>query len=215
MTALPYRANGALTDLDDERLATAFNEGQHDALTVLFERHSKTVFRVCKRILGDDGEAEETVQEVFMDAFRRISQFDPEKSSFRTWLMSRVRSRAIDRKRRLQSSGVYRWVDMSDTAFSDNHSNNHRRQFSRDELTLFVKQLLAVLSPNERRVIDLHVFRDFTLEETHQELKSPLSAIRHLYYGAMKKLRVAFIAKAPRLPGEVSQARKAGHHDSP
>jgi RNA polymerase sigma-70 factor (ECF subfamily) len=214
MTPVPDKANGALTDLDDERLATVLHEGRHDALTVLFNRHSKSVFRVCRRLLRDDGEAEETVQEVFMDVYRRISQFDPEKSSFRTWLMRIARFRAIDRKRHLQSSGVYRWVDIPDAALSTNHSNNHLGRFSPLELTYFVDQLLAVLSSKERQVIHLHLFRDLTLEETHEQLKSPLSAVRHLYYGAMKKLRAALVTESPTLPGDSSQSRKAGRNDN-
>lgn len=213
MTPVPEKANGALTDLDDERLATVLHEGQHDALTVLFNRHSKSVFRVCRRLLGDDGEAEEAVQEVFMDVYRRISQFDPEKSSFKTWLMGIARFRAIDRKRHLQSSGVYRWVDMPDDSASPNYSNDHRGRLSPSEMTYFVDQLLAVLSSKERQVIHLHLFRDLTLEETREQLRSPLSTVRHLYYRAMEKLRAALGTESPRLPGESSESRKAGRKD--
>jgi len=214
MSEVPYRANGALSELDDKSLTVALKDGQHDALTVLFQRHSSTVFRVCRRILGDDGEAEDTVQEVFMDVYRRISQFDPERSSFRTWVMTTARSRAIDRKRHLQSSGVYRWVEMSETTVAGNPSNNGLGSFSPGDRTRFVRQLLAVLSSKERQVIHLHLFRDLTLEETHEQLKSPLSAVRHLYYGAMKKLRAAFVTASPRLPSERSQSRKAGRDDN-
>jgi RNA polymerase sigma-70 factor (ECF subfamily) len=213
MTPSLNRANDALNHLDDEQLAVELSRGRHEALSVLFERHSSTVFRISKRILGDDGEAEEIVQEVFMQAYKRITQFDATKASFRTWLLTNARCRAIDRKRSLQS-GVYRWVAMADSTLPNGHSSKQLPQFSRHELTHFVEQLLEVLSPKERRVIHLHLFRDLTLEETQKVLQEPLSAVRHLYYGAMKKLRAAFLAKAPTLPGEASQARKAGHDAS-
>jgi RNA polymerase sigma-70 factor (ECF subfamily) len=214
MTPSPNRANDALTNFDDEHLAVELSRGRHEALSVLFERHSRTVFRMSKRILGDDGEAEETVQEVFMQAYKRISQFDATKASFRTWLLTNARCRAIDRKRSLQSNGVYRWVAMVDSAIPDGHSSKQLPRFSRHELTHFVEQLLEVLSPSERRVIHLHLYRDLTLEETQKELQAPLSAIRHLYYGAMKKLRAAFLAKAHNSRGKASLARKAGHNAS-
>jgi RNA polymerase sigma-70 factor (ECF subfamily) len=62
-------------------------EGESDALTVLFERHSPLVFRIARRILRNDAEAEDTVQQVFLDVFRSAEQFEPEKGSFRFWLL--------------------------------------------------------------------------------------------------------------------------------
>jgi DNA-directed RNA polymerase specialized sigma subunit len=71
-----------LRALDDEELANKLANGCHDALTVLFERHSGLVFRIARRILRNDGEAEETVQQVFLNVYRSIDQFDCQKGSF-------------------------------------------------------------------------------------------------------------------------------------
>src|SRR6266446_6410403 len=69
--------------LEDDDLVAELASGHHDALTVLFDRHSALVFRIARRILRDDGEAEETVQQVFLDVYRSIAQFDPRRGSFK------------------------------------------------------------------------------------------------------------------------------------
>jgi hypothetical protein len=55
--------------LDDNSLATELVAGRHEALTVLFKRHNPMVFRVARRILGDSGEAEEVVQQTFLEMY--------------------------------------------------------------------------------------------------------------------------------------------------
>ncbi len=60
----------------DETLAAQLQSGNADALTVLFKRHSPLLFGIARRILSNDAEAEDTVQQIFLDVFRSIQQFD-------------------------------------------------------------------------------------------------------------------------------------------
>src|SRR5690349_21344761 len=54
----------------DEELAARFRSGDADALAILFERHGGTVFRIARRVLRGDAEAEDSVQQVFLECFR-------------------------------------------------------------------------------------------------------------------------------------------------
>src|ERR1035441_2874224 len=76
-------------------------------LAVLFERHSAQVFRIARAILHDDGEAEETVQKVFLDIFRAVNQFNPDRGTLKTWLLQYAYHRSIDRRQHLQSNRFY------------------------------------------------------------------------------------------------------------
>ena len=76
-----------LRNLTDEDLMQALRIGCNDALAVLFERHSPLVFRIARSILRDDGEAEESVQRIFLDVFKAANQFNPERGTFKTWLL--------------------------------------------------------------------------------------------------------------------------------
>src|SRR5438309_11895331 len=76
-----------LETLNDKDLVAQLLAGHHDALTVLFERYSGIVFGIARRMLKDDGEAEETVQQVFFDMYRALDRFDASKASYKTWLL--------------------------------------------------------------------------------------------------------------------------------
>ena len=73
--------------LSDEALVEHLQKGNADALRVLFERHSPLLFTIGRRILRNEAEAEDAVQQIFIDVFRSIHRFDPEKGKFKTWLL--------------------------------------------------------------------------------------------------------------------------------
>src|SRR6202158_6574071 len=96
-----------LQTFSDADLMDALRMGCNDALAVLFERHSALVFRIAGAILHDDGEAEETVQRVFLDVFRAVNQFNPDRGSFKTWLLQYAYHRSINRRQHLQANRFY------------------------------------------------------------------------------------------------------------
>jgi RNA polymerase sigma-70 factor, ECF subfamily len=73
--------------LSDAELMEALRSGCNDALAILFERHSAMVLEIARGKLHDDGEAEETVQRIFVDIFRAKDQFNPDQGSFEGWLL--------------------------------------------------------------------------------------------------------------------------------
>jgi RNA polymerase sigma-70 factor (ECF subfamily) len=79
--------------------------GDPGSLSVLYDRHSGVVLAVCQRILGDRADAEEVLGEVFWQAWRQASRFDPSRGSAVTWLLTLARSRAIDRWRAQRARG--------------------------------------------------------------------------------------------------------------
>src|ERR1035438_10054153 len=103
-----------LRTLPDADLMSALCMGCNDALAVLFERHSPLVFRTARAILRDDGEAEETVQRVFLDVFKAVNQFNPGRGTFKTWLLQYAYHRSIDRRQHLQSNRFYSRDELND-----------------------------------------------------------------------------------------------------
>jgi hypothetical protein len=65
-------------------------------------------------MLRDDGEAEETVQQVFFDVFRAVKQFDSRKGNFRTWLLQFAYHRSMNRREQLKSQRVYDWMELDE-----------------------------------------------------------------------------------------------------
>jgi RNA polymerase sigma factor (sigma-70 family) len=106
--AAAFLSPSRLRTLTDEDLMAALRMGCNDALAVLFERHSALVFRIARAILHDDGEAEETVKKLFLDIFRGVNQFNPDRGNFKTWLLQYAYHRSIDRRQHLPANRFYK-----------------------------------------------------------------------------------------------------------
>src|SRR5579864_9302369 len=98
-----------LNQLTDEQLAHTLMNGEHDALTVLFDRYHGLVYSIAFRIVRDSGEAEDVVQTVFLDFFRAQAKFDPNKGILKVWLLQYAYHRAVNRKRHLAANRFYKW----------------------------------------------------------------------------------------------------------
>src|SRR5216684_3759674 len=105
-----------LRTLTDAELVAALASGCNDALAVLFERHSALVFRIARAILRDDGEAEETVQRVFLDVFKAMNQFNPDRGTFKTWLLQYAYHRSLNRREHLQANQFYNREELDELA---------------------------------------------------------------------------------------------------
>lgn len=73
--------------------------GDRQALRLIFDRTGAKLFAICHRILGDEAEAEDAVQEVFVSVWQRAASFDASRASPISWLAAIARNRAIDRLR--------------------------------------------------------------------------------------------------------------------
>lgn len=184
---LRARLTGVVVEKDDEALASELKNGNADALTALFDRYSGAVFGISHAILRDRAEAEETVQQVFIEVYETIGQFDETKGGLRAWLLKKAEFRAIDQQRRLRTQGIYRWVQIEDQGREDGITQAFH--LSDQEISHFVNALLRTLTPRQQRVIELSFFKGLTLEEVGAEASETPSAVRRLFYGGLRKLR--------------------------
>lgn len=194
---LPFHRNG-LEGLQDTELAEALGAGSHDALTVIVNRYTGVVYRISREILDDDGEAEEVVQQVFLEVFRNIGQFDPTRGSFKSWLVKRASSRAVDRVRQLRSQGVYGWTRMP--AVVPTTAMEGLLGMSRQELVRFVEQLLAMLNERQQAVLRMRFYRGLTIKEIQDQTKQTIPTVKHLLYDGINTMRTAFSSDASQKP---------------
>lgn len=83
----------------DRELSDRLAKGDKEALSLIYATHGSVVFSVALRLLRDRAEAEELVQETFLEAWRRAAQYQPERANVAAWLVTIAKSRAIDRLR--------------------------------------------------------------------------------------------------------------------
>jgi len=183
-----------LRTLPDADLMSALCAGCNDALAVLFERHSPSVFRTARAILRDDGEAEETVQRVFLDIFRAARQFNSDRGTFTTWLLQYAYHRSFDRRAHLQANHFYdlsEFDDLAPTALF--YGAGHLLCLPRQEVVCLVEQALAILEPHQRKVIELTYFEGLTAQEIADKTGDSASSVRHNLYRGLKRVRDALM----------------------
>ena len=101
-TATPaFAAILYMPDLTDEDVMEQLREGHPNALPILFDRFHRLVLKIALRILRDPGEAEDVMQEIFLEIFRKAGQFDPAKGSAKTWILQYVYHRSLSRRQYL------------------------------------------------------------------------------------------------------------------
>lgn len=179
-----------LRALGDPQLAAALLNGCSDALAILFERYSRLVFHIARNIVRDDGEAEETVQQVFFDLFRAIGQFRPERGSFKTWLLQFAYHRSINRRQHLLAKRFYDSEELNEAILAQiPDSSQYTLTFGPHETSHLISQALATLKPRQRQVIELTYFEGLTAEEIAVQLERKASNVRHDLYKALSLLR--------------------------
>jgi RNA polymerase sigma-70 factor (ECF subfamily) len=185
----------SLENLSDEDLMARLADGTHDALTKLFERYNPLVLGVARRVLKDEGEAEETLQQVFLDIYKAAKIFDREKASFKVWLLQYAYHRAISRKKQLASKGFYATEELAEQAipFQLYDGAVKSLRLSSSELEYLVAQLLKTITPRQREVIELTFFHGLTAEEIAAKTGQSAYAVRHNLYRGLHKLRLALL----------------------
>lgn len=168
----------------DEQLARDLQSGIADALTELFRRYSGGLFQVAKRIVGGNAEAEDVVQQIFLDVFRAIQQFDPDKGSFKTWLFMFAYHRAFNHRRAMNAARLFDACPLDDSGPIALCARS-----SQAEVRVIVEQALGKLPLRERRTIELIYFRGMTATEAAAVTDETVRVIRHNLYRGLEKLR--------------------------
>src|SRR6202050_3577766 len=193
--AAAFLSPSRLRTLTDEDLVASLRMGCYDALAFLFERHSPLVFRIARAILRDDGEAEETVQRVFLDVFKAVNQFNPDRGTFKTWLLQYAYHRSIDRRQHLQSNRFYSRDKLDELMPAELFNGpGHLLCLPPQEVVFLVEQVLATLETRQRHVIELTYFEGLTAEEIASKTGDTASSVRHNLYRGLAKLRKVLLA---------------------
>lgn len=167
-----------LTRMADERLVEELKDGIHDALAVLYDRYFNVVLSVGLRILRDRGEAEDTLQNIFLEVAERVGQFDPERGTFLVWLMQYAYTRSINRRNYLLVRRFYANVQMGELT---DFEQGQLRLYSEapQECARFVREALALLNESQRRTIELVHFEGLNLKDVAVRTEETFANTRH------------------------------------
>ena len=194
----------ALTGLDDNRPSAhraaddhdairRVARGEGDALAALYDRHSRAVYSLALRVLGDTREAEEVVQDVFAQAWRQAARYDTSRGAVVAWLLVMTRSRAIDRLR--SRRGLQPLAGDGEQALgvlSDPGAGPERAALSAEQRSR-VRGALEQLPLVQRLAIELAFFEGLTHVEIAERLELPLGTIKTRIRLGLMKLKDAFV----------------------
>jgi RNA polymerase sigma-70 factor (ECF subfamily) len=173
--------------LSDEVLMGYVSAGIPEALSTLFHRYARLVRAIAYKILRDDSEADDALQEVFLFLHRKSLLFDRSKNSARSWIVQVTYHRAIDRRRYLQSRHFYTHVDLEDVA-SELGDTGYQRVIAGLEHER-LRKLFGSLSRNQRQTLHLFFFDGLSLDEIALKLGQTRGNIKNHYFRGLDKLR--------------------------
>jgi RNA polymerase sigma-70 factor (ECF subfamily) len=175
-------------DIDAIRRAAS---GDADALAALYDRHSRVIYSLAFRIMGDASDAEEVVQDVFAQVWRQAARYDTSRGAVIAWMLMMTRSRAIDRirsRRGLPPVAPDSWkglAEMVDPAQGPELTTLTADQIGR------VREALNALPLTQRLAIQLAFYEGLTHVEIAERLEEPLGTVKTRIRLGLLKLRDA------------------------
>ena len=171
----------------DEALLAAVQRRDERAIAALYDRYGGLAFGLAYRILDDRGAAEDVVQDAFMSVWRRAVSFQLDRGSVRTWLLSIVHHRAIDRLR--GAAGKSRRDEPLDEIDRIAQVDDPWREVSIRVQGDVLKRGLATLPEAQRQTIELAYFGGYTQQEIATAMDVPVGTVKGRMRIGLQKLR--------------------------
>ncbi len=185
-------------ELDDVGLLREAARGDVAAISVVYDRYVGLLLSMAEKILTDRAMAEDLVHDVFLEVWRHAASYDPSRGSVRTWMLVRLRSRALDRMR---SARTRREVPSDDGEPTTRLVDGEREDPSLEPDRKSVRRALAELPTEQREVLELAYFHGLTSVEIADRMGSPLGTVKSRTAAAIAKLRAVMHG----VPKEVSR----------
>jgi RNA polymerase sigma-70 factor, ECF subfamily len=163
-------ANAAIEPaLPDQELVGRICRGDTTALAALYDRYAPLLYATSVRMLGSRAEAEDLLHDVFLEAWQSAKKYDAERGSVRTWLLVRLRSRALDRLGRALLEAPSAEADAAPPRSGASPSLNDR---------LAIQEALDQLDADVRAVLELVYFSGLTGREIAEKVGVPLGTVK-------------------------------------
>ncbi len=171
--------------LTDAALLSAVRAGDETAMEALYDRYSGLVYSISLRVLRDTSGAEDLLQEIFLQLWRKPGSFDPSRSSLGPWLAVITRNRAIDmlRKRRPESS-----IEDLMIATPPDFADRVEQSWAADK----IGDALIKMPPDQRKALEMAYFDGLTHSEIAAKTGEPLGTIKTRIRSGLLSLRRIF-----------------------
>ncbi|MCC6995036.1 MAG: sigma-70 family RNA polymerase sigma factor [Deltaproteobacteria bacterium] len=187
-------ASGASAEAgEDARVLAAVARGERAGLRTLYQRHAGRALAIALRIMSGDrhsrAEAEEVVQDTFLEVWRRAAQYDQSRGSAGVWIATIARSRAIDRVR---ARGTAERTASAAAAEPHSEPPGVLEEVEQRSLRERIAAALGELPAEQRTAIELAYFEGLSQREIAARTGAPLGTVKSRVRIALGRLASVF-----------------------
>lgn len=168
------------------QIVNLFAAGDEKAMELLYDHYGDTLYGVIFRMVGDEAQAQDILQDAFVKIWKKSKMYDSSKGKLFTWLMSIVRNQTIDLIRKNKRSGKIRG-DASDVVMEVTVADNADLSLNYD-----IQKVLAQLDDHQRDLIEHSYIFGYTHPQIAEKFDIPLGTVKTRIRGAMQQLRTIF-----------------------
>ncbi len=182
---------GALQKYSEETLIELLRTHREEGFSYLYEHYSGALYGTIRKIIADEGTAEDVLQESFIKIWKGIEGYDASKGRLYTWMLRLCRNCAIDR---LRSKGevMKSKIQSREEPVYETDANTLFSTTSID--TIGMSKALEGLKPEYQQVIHMSYYAGFTLDEISKQFSIPLGTVKTRMRQALILLRRHFAA---------------------
>ena len=186
----PLIDTSGLAEASDETLMKAITARQQIALRELYQRYGKTLKSVITRVVHEETEADDVLQEIFLQIWKEAGNYSPKAGRPLGWVVTLARRRAIDRLRRRQA--YCRAKDRFELHVGQQPGARVTGQINDDligsDLRRFLERQLSTLPEHQRQVIELSFFEGRSHREISHLTGTPLGTVKTRLELGLRKL---------------------------
>ena len=172
------------TKYSEQELVVLLNEQSNDAFNYLYDNYSGAIYTIINQVVSDKDTANDVMQEVFVNIWRKINTYDATKGRLFTWMLNIARNAAIDKVR----SKGYR-DNQRNQPITEGEDKGMVMSSNPAVSDVGLKKVLTTLNEEYRKLIDLSYFQGFTHEEIAKMMGIPLGTVKTRIRTAISQLR--------------------------
>jgi len=170
---------------DDNVLVESLLRGERDAFTVLAKRYTRPIYNAAYRVLGNEPDADDVTQAVFLKVFERLDEFDT-KQRFFSWIYRIAINESIDLLRRSRRQDPLE----DEASLAGPEGMDPERQYSERQLSERVQRALMSLKTDDRVVLTLRHFSECSYREIAEILNLEEKTVKSRLFEARQRMAV-------------------------
>ena len=174
---------------DDELLLAKVAQGDRTAFIAIYDRFSTPLYSLAIKMLANQTEAEDLLQDVFLSVWNKAGTFRPERGSAFSWVVAQLRNRAIDKIRSRRRRGELLEANAPELEPTSSATPSSAQNAETSERAREVRSAMMQLSGEQQQVLRLAYFEGLTQSEIAEKLEEPLGTIKARAQRGMARMR--------------------------